>query len=165
MPDHDSTAAGASAAQQLQPAEQLQPAGTRHVFVYGTLRRGGINDIARYAPAAQFVAAASIAGTLHDLGSYPGVLLGGTGSVRGEIYRIEPELEAQLDVLEDVKPAGSGEYLKRELEVQTGRGAIACLVYEIDPARVAGRPVIESGDWMDQARPRLFVRAKHHSAS
>ncbi|MGE8202738.1 MAG: gamma-glutamylcyclotransferase family protein, partial [Variovorax sp.] len=80
-----------------------------HVFVYGTLRRGGRNDIARYRPAPVWIGEAGIAGTLYDLGAYPGVVLGGTRRVRGEVYVIEPAVEAALDVLEEVAADGSGE--------------------------------------------------------
>jgi gamma-glutamylcyclotransferase (GGCT)/AIG2-like uncharacterized protein YtfP len=120
----------------------------RHVFVYGTLRRGGRNDIAHFRPAPVHVGDATIAGTLYDLGSYPGVVLKGAGCVIGEIYRITPPLEAQLDRLEEVQPDGSGEYRKREVDVTLGSQVLACLVYEIHPDRIAGRPVIVGGDWM-----------------
>jgi len=120
----------------------------RHVFVYGTLRRGGRNDIARYRPVPVFVGEAVIAGTLHDLGDYPGAVLGGPGRVRGEVYRITAPVEAALDVLEEVKADGTGEYLRRDIRVDVAGVDVWCLVYEIHPSRVAGRPVIASGDWM-----------------
>ena len=121
----------------------------RHVFVYGTLRSGGRNDIARFHPKPERVADARIAGTLYDLGAYPGAVLGGSGEVSGEIYRITPAIEAQLDVLEEVEPDGSGEYIKREVlvEPEAGGERLPCLVYEIHPERISGRSVIASGDW------------------
>ena len=122
-------------------------AAPRYVFVYGTLRSGGSNDIARWLPAPQFVGAAEIAGTLHDLGAYPGARLGGSARLHGEVYRIEPALEAQLDRLEEVRPDDQGEYLKRQVQVQVGARLLDCLVYEIQADRVMGRPVIASGDW------------------
>jgi gamma-glutamylcyclotransferase (GGCT)/AIG2-like uncharacterized protein YtfP len=125
----------------------------RYLFVYGTLRRGGSNDIARFAPAPEHVADASIAGTLYDLGSYPGAVLGGTAWVAGEIYAITPALEARLDVLEEVKHDDSGEYIKREVKVQAGAEELMCLVYEIHPKRIVGRPVIASGDWLAHLPP------------
>jgi gamma-glutamylcyclotransferase (GGCT)/AIG2-like uncharacterized protein YtfP len=126
--------------------------GERHVFVYGTLRGGGSNDIARLAQDARLapplhVADASIAGTLYDLGAYPGALLGGSGRVHGEIYRIDAALEARLDRLEEVMPDDSGEYRKRERVIEAEGRRWSCLVYEIHPDRIAGRAVIESGDW------------------
>jgi gamma-glutamylcyclotransferase (GGCT)/AIG2-like uncharacterized protein YtfP len=124
----------------------------RYVFVYGTLRRGGRNDIARFAPAPEHVADASIAGTLYDLGSYPGAVLGGTARVFGEIYVITPPLEAQLDLLEEVKPDDSGEYIKRQVKVRAGAEEFACLIYEIHPQHIVGRPVIASGDWLAHVR-------------
>ncbi len=115
-----------------------QPASEdRHVFVYGTLRAGGINDIARYRPLPQRVGDGLIAGTLYDLGAYPGAVLGGEGCIRGEIYRIAPGVEAEVDLLEGVLPDGSGEYLKRELEVTVASRRLTCVVYEIHPGRMS----------------------------
>jgi gamma-glutamylcyclotransferase (GGCT)/AIG2-like uncharacterized protein YtfP len=126
------------------------PAAPRHVFVYGTLRAGGSNDIARFSPAPLRIADGVIAGTLYDLGAYPGAVLGGEGRVRGEIYRITPALEAQLDVLEEVRPDDAGEYVKREVQVRVAGAPLACLVYEIHPDRIAGRAAIGSGDWFQR---------------
>lgn len=122
-----------------------------HVFVYGTLRRSGRNDIARYRPQPVHVGEASIAGTLYDLGAYPGVVLGGAGRVKGEVYVVEPSVEAALDVLEEVADDGSGEYIKRQVRVDVGGEPVDCLVYEIHPSRIAGRQVIVSGDWIAHA--------------
>lgn len=122
-----------------------------HVFVYGTLRRQGRNDIARYRPAPVFVAEASIAGTLYDLGAYPGVVLGGAGRVKGEVYRIEPAVEAALDRLEEVADDDAGEYIKRRVRVALGAQWLDCLVYEIHPTRIAGCRPIEGGDWIAHA--------------
>lgn len=122
-----------------------------HVFVYGTLRRGGRNDIARYRPAPQWIGEASIAGTLFDLGAYPGIVLGGERRVGGEVYAIEPAVEVALDVLEEVADDDSGEYIKRQVRVDVGGQWFDCLVYEIHPTRIAGRAVIESGDWIAHA--------------
>ncbi|MBA3594271.1 MAG: gamma-glutamylcyclotransferase [Polaromonas sp.] len=123
----------------------------RHVFVYGTLRRGDVRDITRLQPAPQFVGVGSVAGLLYDLGPYPGLLLGGEGRVTGEVYAISAELERLLDEIEEVWPQQSNEYFKREVAVRmdtapTGGGP-ACLVYEINPDRLAGCPVIAGGDW------------------
>jgi gamma-glutamylcyclotransferase (GGCT)/AIG2-like uncharacterized protein YtfP len=126
----------------------------RHVFVYGTLRRGGRNDIARFKPEPFHVAEAVIAGTLYDLGTYPGLVLGGKRRVLGEIYRIEPEVEAALDVLEEVADDDSGEYIKRHIAVVAGTRQFECLVYEIHPTRIGGRSVIASGDWIAHAAAR-----------
>ena len=120
----------------------------RHVFVYGTLRSGGSNDIARYVPSPLFIGVGVVAGTLFDLGAYPGAVLGGEGLVHGEVYCITRGVEAALDVLEGVVEDGSGEYAKREVRVDVGGAVFECLAYEIQATRIAGRPVIASGDWM-----------------
>ena len=134
----------------MMPDPVSATASVRHVFVYGTLRSGGSNDISRFSPAPQRVADAVIAGTLYDLDAYPGAVLGGEGKVVGEIYRITPALEARLDRLEEVKPDGGGEYIKRELRVDAQGLQLPCLVYEIHPDRIAGRRVIASGDWFSR---------------
>lgn len=140
--------------------EPMPPPVLRHVFVYGTLRRGDVRDITRMYPAPQFVSLASVAGTLYDLGPYPGAVLGGTGRVTGEVYVISAELESQLDGIEEVWPQQTGEYSKQQVRVQVRRPGMAfepyeldCLVYEINPARAAGKPVIASGDWLESRRP------------
>lgn len=122
-----------------------------HVFVYGTLRRSGRNDIARYRPLPSLVGETCIAGTLYDLGAYPGVVLEGARVVKGEVYAIDPAVEAALDVLEEVADDDSGEYIKRRVRVEVGGQPFDCLVYEIHPSRIAGRRVIESGDWIAHA--------------
>ncbi len=119
----------------------------RHVFVYGTLRRGEANDINRLQPAPRWLGPARIRGTLYDLGPYPGALLGGEGWVEGEVYAITPALEAVLDRIEEVTPEPSGEYQRRQVTLDLDGQRLRCLVYEIDAQRVRGRPRIPSGDW------------------
>lgn len=121
-----------------------------HVFVYGTLRRGEANDINRLRPAPRYLGQARICGVLYDLGPYPGLVLGGTDLVQGEVYAIVPELERQLDVIEAVAPVPSGEYARRHVELVLDGRPLRCLVYEIDPLRVRGRPCINAGDWLQR---------------
>lgn len=122
----------------------------RCVFVYGTLRRGEANDVNRLHPAPRYLGEAAVRGTLYDLGTSPGVLLGGAGRVRGEVYAVATELERQLDVIEAVAPVPSGEYLRREVEVSLRGRALRCLVDEIAARRVQGCAVIASGDWLQR---------------
>ena len=89
----------------------------RYVFVYGTLRLGELRDINRLQPRPEWVGQGSLHGVLYDLGAYPGVVLGGPLRVRGEVYRISPELEQELDRIEEVWPQQTGEYAKREVQV------------------------------------------------
>ena len=122
----------------------------RHVFVYGTLRRGEARDINGLLPAPRPVGRASVAGLLYHLGAYPGLVLDAPGRVQGEVYEISPELERRLDEIEDVWPQPSGEYCKRETLARLDQSAsdIPCVVYEIAADRIRGMPVIVCGDWV-----------------
>jgi gamma-glutamylcyclotransferase (GGCT)/AIG2-like uncharacterized protein YtfP len=122
----------------------------RHVFVYGTLRRGGRNDINRFVPAPQYVGMGEVKGSLYHIDWYPGLTLGGEEAVTvvGEVYRITPLLEAMLDQLEGIAPGDDSEYFKRELAIEVDGTALACLVYEINPERVREKQRIGHGDWI-----------------
>jgi gamma-glutamylcyclotransferase (GGCT)/AIG2-like uncharacterized protein YtfP len=120
----------------------------RYAFVYGTLRRGDDNDITRLTPAPQFVGNASVEGVMHHLGAYPGLVLTPGRAVVGEVYAITPELELKLDEIEMIYPEQKDEYFKREISVLVDGHALTCVVYEINPSYIVGRPVIESGDWV-----------------
>ena len=119
-----------------------------HVFVYGTLRRGDDNDITLRRPAPVFVGEACIAGAMYHLGAYPGVLLGGTSLVVGEVYAISETLERDIDALEAVYPQQTDEYFKRHILVEVAGRALDCIVYEINLRYVAGRPRVPGGDWV-----------------
>ena len=97
---------------------------TRHVFVYGTLRKGEERDINRLQPAPRWVGRARVEGVMHHLGSYPGLVLGAPGTVHGEVYAVSPELERVLDEIEEVWPQQTGEYAKREVMVQLDAAAV-----------------------------------------
>lgn len=128
----------------------MPEAPSRHVFVYGTLRRGGRNDINRLRPAPEYVGMGEVQGVLYHLDWYPGLTLGGEEAVTvvGEVYRITPELEAVLDRIEQIVPGANSEYFKREVDVNVEARVVPCLVYEINPARIRGRQVIGHGDWI-----------------
>lgn len=128
----------------------MPEAPARHVFVYGTLRRGGRNDINRLAPAPAYVGMGEVRGVLYHIDWYPGLTLGGEEAVTvvGEVYRITPELEAVLDGIEQIVPGADSEYFKRELDVLVQGRPVRCLVYEINPSRVRGKQVIGHGDWI-----------------
>jgi gamma-glutamylcyclotransferase (GGCT)/AIG2-like uncharacterized protein YtfP len=133
----------------------------RRVFVYGTLRLGEVRDINRLAPPPRWIGQGTVAGVMHHLGSYPGIRLGGTGIVRGEVYEVSPELERVLDEIEEVWPQQTGEYAKCEVVVdmdevleEPGRSQrdsprrCVCFLYEIAHERTHGMPVIRGGDWV-----------------
>ncbi|MGH6627655.1 MAG: gamma-glutamylcyclotransferase family protein [Burkholderiaceae bacterium] len=127
-------------------------ASPRHVFVYGTLRRGDDNDMTRLAPAPRYVGSCTVPGTMYHLGAYPGVVLGGEARVVGEVYAVEPALERQLDEIEELYPQQKDEYFKREIAVDVQGQRLMCVVYEINPRYIAGARVIASGDWVKDRR-------------
>ena len=152
----------------------MPPPSIRHVFVYGTLRQGQERDITRLLPAPRWVGSARVPGVLYHLGAYPGVVLGAPGWIQGEVYAISPELERQLDEIEEVWPQQSGEYCKREIMVRLDDAAcqakappsslgremaeeVRCVVYEIAPERISGMPVIGSGDWVQHCAETIRI--------
>jgi len=124
----------------------------RYVFVYGTLRAGGSNDITRYRPLPSIRGNATAVGTLYDLGTYPGMRLEGTQCVVGEVYCITASVEQALDALEGVRTDDNGEYVKKMIELDVDGQPLTCLVYEIHESRIDGRTLIEGGDWLKHVR-------------
>lgn len=130
-----------------------QPCGVSHVAVYGTLRAGGVNDIARLRSHMRITGRTSLVGTLHDMGWYPGLRLQGSQQVLAEVYPLDHALEQVLDGYEGIWPQDTGEYTKRIVTVPValtdgGTQMMAVLVYEALPAAVADCPVIEASDWL-----------------
>ncbi|WP_375752397.1 gamma-glutamylcyclotransferase [Vibrio sp. HN007] len=110
------------------------------VFVYGTLRKGECNHhllerseyLGMYETEPNF--------QLFDLGQYPGLTEGGH-SIIGEIYRVDNETLAQLDILEDIPI----EYRRESIETQFGQAWIYIYQQSATPEQV-----IESGNWLNR---------------
>ena len=136
---------------------------TSALFVYGTLRRGGSNDIARIAPDARFVTAARVRGRLYDVsGRWPSLVLDATaGWVTGEIYAVPPHAWPALDALEDpVTPQRpDGAYFKVTTQVETvgaaATAAVEVTLYIANPATTPLTRQIATGDWMAYAATLL----------
>ena len=134
-------------------APRWQPCGAGHVAVYGTLRAGGVNDIARLDPRVACVGRTWLTGSLYNLGWYPGLRLEGAQQVLAEVYAMDDALEQAMDRIEGLWPEDVGEYAKRilTLPVALPGGAVQplpVLVYEALPATVAHAPAIEASDWL-----------------
>ena len=123
-----------------------------HVFVYGTLRRGGANDINRLNPSPQFKGTAQVAGRLFSLGDYPGIRLGAGDMVVGEVYAISPRLEAVLDKIEGMAPTPDGQYEKAFIQVELGAQSLTCLIYVATVDTLARGVPMAPGDWMTHER-------------
>jgi len=71
------------------------------VFVYGTLKRGGVNDA--LLEGQEFAGEARTSGgyALYDLGDYPGMVAApGAPGVNGEVWSVDNACLAGLDALE-----------------------------------------------------------------
>jgi len=136
-----------------------QACGARHVAVYGTLRAGGVNDMARQRPGIVCAGHTLLTGTLYDLGWYPGLQLAGAQQVLAEVYPLDGALEQLLDGIEGLWPEDLGEYAKRVLTLPVelasgGMHTMEVLVYEALPAACQGAQVIAHRDWLAWSQSR-----------
>jgi len=147
----------------LKPAASPDPAPAAPaiesvLFVYGTLRKGGSNDIARLVPAAVRISGARMRGRLFDLGDYPVLVADASaGWVEGEIYAIPDHGWSALDALEDVVSAThpQGEYLRVWGSAHAAHGTLGqCQVYVANPAVLRLDRPIAGGDWIDYVMSR-----------
>jgi gamma-glutamylaminecyclotransferase len=79
--------------------------GMIRVLVYGTLKKGHSNHILLEEAGAQFIGYDSVTGdfTMYDMGAIPAVVdseAGQPNKIRGELWAIDPEGLASLDLLE-----------------------------------------------------------------
>ncbi|MFC3147095.1 gamma-glutamylcyclotransferase [Piscinibacterium candidicorallinum] len=127
----------------------------RLLFVYGTLRRGETNDINRFEPAPRYVGESRIRGYLYDRGTYPGLVLDGSGDwVVGEVYDIAPALEPQLDALEAEYPAAPDEFPKETVRLTVNDERESAIVYAMHKKFAAEATPIAGGDWVAYRRLR-----------
>jgi gamma-glutamylcyclotransferase (GGCT)/AIG2-like uncharacterized protein YtfP len=120
------------------------------VFVYGTLRRGGMRAMSMTFPNSQFIAEAKVSGSLYDLGAFPGLLLNESDSwVTGEVYEVDDELLNKLDDIE-----ASSYYGRKQVEISLGTLRRICWIYEPNPEFYSLRTLITSGDWIEYARTK-----------
>src|SRR3954464_2561109 len=120
------------------------------VFVYGTLRQGGVRAMPCIFPDARFVGRACVNGSLYDFGPYPGLLLDESDTpVIGEVYEVCEEVLSNLDDIES-----SSYYKRKRVEVSLGGQRIECWVYEPDAELFVRRTLISSGDWIEYAKTK-----------
>jgi gamma-glutamylcyclotransferase (GGCT)/AIG2-like uncharacterized protein YtfP len=125
-----------------------------HLFVYGTLMRGGRSPYAQLLQArARFVGEASIAGRLYHLGRFPGAVPDHDCRTRitGEIFRIRDEsLLNALDGYEGCRPEDPEPRLFRcdAVEVRTAHGSTLNAWIYTYTGGTAGRPIVASGRFL-----------------
>jgi len=131
-----------------------------HVFVYGTLRAGEVNDLNHAAArhgieAPTLVGTGTIAGRLYDFGTYPGLVLdAAAGPVAGDIYDIPDVLLPVLDEIEEVYPGQATLFVRETRPVALAGAAIDCLLYPVAEGAVAGLKFIDGGDWVAYRQAR-----------
>jgi gamma-glutamylcyclotransferase (GGCT)/AIG2-like uncharacterized protein YtfP len=108
------------------------------LFVYGTLLKGQSNH--HWLQDAPYLGPDTLAnGCLFDMGEYP-MLLPGSNSIAGEVYRISANILANLDQLEEHPKV----YHRESVILQSGRAA---QVYWGKPIWTKERPIIPGGSW------------------
>lgn len=133
----------------------MRTSATRHLVVYGTLRRAvGHPRHAILAQLCEFIDRVTFRGRLYDLGAYPGVQLvpGIRDLVHGELYRLRAtdEALAELDFYESYDPEDPGASLFCRTTVDVFRAGVPAQrawVYRYNRS-VAGSPRIASGDYL-----------------
>jgi len=116
----------------------------RHLFVYGTLRRGCDNQFAQLlSERGQFIGADRVPGRLYDCGPYPGARPTNQPNqwICGEIFYLE-EPDAVLAILDDYEGADF------ERAMVMTDDAVDCWIYwYVGPATGL---LIVSGDWLQR---------------
>lgn len=112
------------------------------VFVYGTLRRGAVNEASSFV-GAEFVSESKIKGSIYDLGWYPGLKLDDLSEVEGDIFKVN---QYQLERLDSYEGCPSL-YSRRRVETLRGEEVF---VYEYNGS-VHPDDRIEDGDWLSYA--------------
>jgi gamma-glutamylcyclotransferase (GGCT)/AIG2-like uncharacterized protein YtfP len=121
------------------------------VFVYGTLRQGGVRAMPELFVEAKFVGRGKVRGRLYDLGEYPCLLVDEAGSlVLGEVYEIDDEILQQLDEIE-----ATADYQRQRTEVALDGQSMTCWVYAPEGEAYPRRRLINSGDWIEYAKTKI----------
>ncbi|MBL8785154.1 MAG: gamma-glutamylcyclotransferase [Deltaproteobacteria bacterium] len=135
------------------------------VFVYGTLLRGEERGavIRELAPTAILMAEA--AGTLWDLGAYPGLALEPShGLVQGELVKFE-DIGRALEVLDEIEGfiapgAPDNLYERLAIEVGMGDGRVRTAWTYVYAGPLDQAAPITSGDWRaSRGRRERFISA------
>jgi gamma-glutamylcyclotransferase (GGCT)/AIG2-like uncharacterized protein YtfP len=163
------------AAESAMPEARSDPRAPDLLVVYGTLRSGtgwrerlGVEDLV------ESVGRCRLAGSLFELGWYPGLVLDGGGPVVAEVLRLlDPSILEAFDRFEGYDPTRpeAGEYRRRSIEVVVEldddpdddppddphaaadpgrRKPVTAWVYELGSVPT-GAARIEGGDWLSHA--------------
>lgn len=128
------------------------------VFVYGTLRQGGVRAVPALFPDARFLGMGTVRGWLHDLGAYPGLVLDAGGqAIVGEVYLVTPAALQAMDRIEryDASDEGGSYYVRRRVSVALGEGeTLDAWVYECNRRLYRLGAPLRATDWIVYARAK-----------
>lgn len=126
----------------------------RHLFVYGSLRAEAVpRALEPLMSTLTSIGSATTAGTLYDLGRYPGAMFGGGATIVGEVFELpadDAELLEKLDEYESFVPADpqGSLYLRVCVDVALADGrSLECWGY-IYNRDVTGHKLIAGGDYL-----------------
>ncbi|MBB4079227.1 gamma-glutamylcyclotransferase (GGCT)/AIG2-like uncharacterized protein YtfP [Lewinella aquimaris] len=127
-----------------------------YLFVYGTLRSDIPSSMSKFLRRrAALVGKATTGGKLVDLGDYPAFVTG-SGTARGELYRISPERAEEtwelLDAYEGVSGGAGEEYQRTEIDVRVAAGGKFRAQTYAYRKSVGGKPEIPNGDYLPYYR-------------
>jgi gamma-glutamylcyclotransferase (GGCT)/AIG2-like uncharacterized protein YtfP len=122
------------------------------VFVYGTLRQGGVRAIPQLFPPAEFLGLATVVGWLYDFGAYPGLIVDAAGrDIVGEVYRVDEAAVREMDEIERYVEGHDAEcfYFRRERAVTLRAGGeVTAWLYECNPNYYDCTTPIPADDWI-----------------
>lgn len=110
------------------------------VFVYGTLKRGHRANAMLQDAGFLGETRTTLPYTMYNLGAFPGVVPGGTGSVFGEVYSVTDTILDRLDDYEGVPT------LYRREKVETEQFGV-CWIYIYNHEDSIKKQVVNSGKW------------------
>lgn len=120
------------------------------LFVYGTLKKGEVQELCAYKPTPRFIGEGWMKGRLYDLGHCPGLVLDSGGvPVWGEVYELDEALFEDLDRWE----AECGDFVLREGVVYLADRPIQASVYVLGPRQALPPDQIVGGRWTTQGSP------------
>lgn len=128
------------------------------VFVYGTLRQGGVRAIPQLFPAAEFVGFGTVNGWLYDFGAYPGLIVDAAGrEIVGEVYAVDDAALREMDEIERYVESDDDEcFYFRRAHVVTLRndGEQTAWLYECNPKHYDCTTPIPADDWIAYAEAK-----------
>jgi len=119
------------------------------VFVYGTLRTGFRNHSLMSGARLQGLDETKALFRLVDFGSFPAILDEPRTTIVGELWEASAPCVARLDVLEEVPDL----YVRREVELRSGRTAWTYFLAGSPEAHHLVASDVPSGDYLDVNPP------------